>query len=288
MAILPCVHEQTALDQINPTIDLLRNLDNRCPDVLRSAGVVPEDYHPKRIFRSAVETIRGSFIASSLTQRHQMVAGVLSRLVANRKIAAFEPTQKATRHDFTIILTDRPRVAAALDVKGGEGNSITITERPPWAQEFVMWCHLDGSIINQPSQGVHSIVVNRLANDLMRRGKLVDAIFFKDQLCGSPLRRCPKYRGSVENDQISPDVFLMPRERPTPQQPFPRTHSPESLYLPEMVLDIFGVSRRDHPKHIWLVEIHLVSVTKRGKQVYMRRTRILHRNKVVEESVTNA
>jgi hypothetical protein len=63
-------------------------------------------------------------------------------------------------------------VAAALDVKGGEGNSITITERPPWAQEFVMWCHLDGSIINQPSQGVHSIIVNRLANDLMRRGKV--------------------------------------------------------------------------------------------------------------------
>jgi hypothetical protein len=56
-------------------------------------------------------------------------------------------------------------------VKGGEGNSVTITERPPWAQEFLLWCHSDGSIVNQPSQGVHSIVVNRLANDLMRRGK---------------------------------------------------------------------------------------------------------------------
>lgn len=288
MPILPCSHDQTTLEQINPTINLLRNLDTRHPDVLRSAGVAPEDYHPKRIFRSAVETIRGSFIASSLPQRHEMVAGVLSRLVEERKIARFEPTRKATRHDFTIILTERPRVAAALDVKGGEGNSITITERPPWAQEFVMWCHLDGSIMNQPSQGVHSIVVNRLANDLMRRGKQVDAIFFKDQLCGSPLRRCPKYKGLVGNDQISPDIFLMPRERPTPQQPSPRTHSPESLYLPGMILDIFGVSRRDHAKHIWSVEIHLVSRTKHGKQVYMRRTRILHQNKVVEESVTDA
>lgn len=138
MSILPCTHDQAALEQINPTINLLRNLDNRHPEVLRSAGVAPEDYHPKRIFRSAVETIRGSFIASSLTQRHQMVADVLSRLVRAGKIAGFEPTRKATRHDFTIILSDRPRVAAALDVKGGEGNSITITERPPWAQEFVM------------------------------------------------------------------------------------------------------------------------------------------------------
>src|SRR2546426_5466982 len=202
MSILPCSHDPAALAQINPAIDLLRNLDNRHPDVLRAAGVTPEDYHPKRIFRSAVETIRGSFIASSLKQRHQMVADVLSHLVEQGKIAGFEPTRKATRHDFTIILTEQPRVAAALDVKGGEGNSITITERPPGAQEFVMWCHLDGSIINQPSQGVRSIVVNRLANDLMRRGKVVDAIFFKDQLCGSPLRRCPKYRSEVGNDRI--------------------------------------------------------------------------------------
>ncbi len=288
MPILPCSHDQAALAQINPAIDLLRNLDDRHPDVLRSAGVNPEDYHPKRIFRSAVETIRGSFIASSLTQRHQMVADVLSRLANSAKIGGFEPTKKATRHDFTIILTERPRVAAALDVKGGEGNSITITERPPWAQEFVMWCHLDGSIINQPSQGVHSIVVNRLANDLMRRGKVVDAIFFKDQLCGCPLRRCPKYKAHVTNDQISPDIFLMPRERPTPQQPSPPTHSLESLYLPAMVLDVFGVAPRDRAKHTWSVEIHLVSAARRGRQVYMRRTRILHLGRVMEESITNA
>ena len=171
MSILPCTHDQAALEQIGPAIDLLRNLDSRHPEALRGAGVTPADYHPKLIFRSAVETVRGRFIASALTQRHQMVADVLSQLVARRKIARFEPTRKATRHDFTIILSDRPRVAAALDVKGGEGNSVTITERPPWAQEFLLWCHSDGSIVNQPSQGVHSIVVNRLANDLMRRGK---------------------------------------------------------------------------------------------------------------------
>jgi len=252
------------------------------------AGVSPEDWHPKRIFRSAVETIRGSFIASCLTQRHQMVAAVLGQLVERNKIARFEPTRKATRHDFTIILTERPRVAAALDVKGGEGNSVTITERPPWAQEFLLWCHLDGSIVNQPSQGVHSIVVNRLANDLMRRGKVVDAIFFKDQLCGSPLRRCPKYRDEVGNDRIAPDIFLMPLERPTPQQPSPPTHSLDSLYLPGMILDVLGVTAASRPKHIWSVEIHLVSVEKGGKQVYMRRTRILHRGAVTEESLTNA
>lgn len=255
--------------------------------MLRSSGITPGDYHPKRVFRSAVETIRGSYIASSLTQRHQMVRQVLEELVARKRIAGFEVTRRGTRHDFTIILTERPRVAAALDVKGGEGNSITITERPPWAQEFLLWCHLDGSITNQPSQSVHSVVVNRLANDLIRRGKVVDAIMFKDQLCGSPLRRCPKYRGEVPNDRIAPDIFLMPREQPTPRQPTPATHAIDSLYLPGMMLDLFGVPERSRATHIWSVEIHLVTVERAGRQAHQRRTRILHKGMVVEESSTN-
>lgn len=288
MSILPCSHDETALVQIDPTIELLRNLDSRHPDVLRSVNVVPDDYHPKRIFRSAVETIRGSFIASALTHRHQMVADVLTALRDRGRIAGFAVTGRGTRHDFTIILSENPRVAAAVDVKGGEGNSITITERPPWAQEFILWCHLDGSITNQPSQGVRSIVVNRLANDLIRRGKVVDAVLFKDQLCGSPLRRCPKYRGDVANEAIAPDIFLMPRERPTLQEPAPRTHLISSLHLPGMILDLLKVPRRDRPKHIWSVEIHLVTVIKGTQQRHKRRTRVFHMDELVEESLTNA
>ena len=287
MSILPCSHEPSALAQIAPTIDLLRNLDARHPDVLRGSGIMPEDYHPKWVFRSAIETIRGSFIAS-FTQRHQMVANVLAGLVRDGKVNGFEGTKRGTRHDFTVVLSDRPRVAAALDVKGGEGNSVNITERPPWAQEFLLWSHLDGSISNQPSQGVHSIIVNRLANELVRRGKVVDAILFKDQLCGSPLRRCPKYQGIPENGQIAPDVFLMPRERPTIQNPTPQTHSIESLYLPAMILDFFGVPVENRGEHIWSVEIDLVTVTRKGKEIHQRRTRIRHKGTVVEETSSNA
>jgi hypothetical protein len=171
MPILPCSHDAAALAQIEPAIDLLRNMDNRHPDVLRAEGIQPEDYHPKRIFRSAVETIRGSFIASSVTQRQGMVDGVLRRLQAEAKIAGFERTGRGVRHDFTVVLSNAPRVCAALEVKGGEGISVTVTERPAWAQEFLVWCHLDGSIRNHPPQEVDSVIGKRLANGLTRRGK---------------------------------------------------------------------------------------------------------------------
>jgi len=289
MTILPCSHDAAALAQIEPTIRLLREIDHLHPEVLQAEGIRPDDYHPKRIFRSAVETIRGSFIASSVTQRQGMVSELLHRLQTQRKISEFARTGKGVRHDSTVVLTRAPRVCAALEVKGGEGISVTVTERPAWAQEFILWCHLDGSISNQPSQGVRAIIVNRLANNLFKRGKIVDAVLFKDQLCGSPLRVCPKYAGIVGNDQICPDIFLMPREQPTPQQPTPETHSVDSLYLPEMILESFGVRSRDRSKHLWSVQVHLVAATRKsGAQKYQRRTRILHEGAVVEESLTNA
>ena len=67
MDILPCKHDQSAVEQISPTIDLLKNLDTKYPQVLISENIVPEDYHDKKVFRSAIETIRGQFIASSGT-----------------------------------------------------------------------------------------------------------------------------------------------------------------------------------------------------------------------------
>ena len=148
MPILPCSHDPAALAQIEPTIDLLQNMDNRHPEVLLEEGIQPQDYHPKRIFRSAVETIRGSFIASSVTQRQGMVDGVLGRLRTQGKIADFKKTGRGVRHDFTVVLSEASRVCAALEVKGGEGISVTVTERPAWAQEFLLWFHFGRSVWN--------------------------------------------------------------------------------------------------------------------------------------------
>ncbi len=56
-----------------------------------------------------------------------------------------------------------------------------------------------------------------------------------------------------------------------------------------MILESFGVNAEEREKHIWVVQIHLVSLIKKsGRQLYQRRTRILHRGIVMEESLTNA
>lgn len=178
----------------------------------------PDDYNGSLVFRSAVESIRGSFVASSTTQRESYVGQVLASMRQQALIEDYHQLSSSERYDFVITVERKAQLSyfAALEVKGGEGNSINISERPPMAHEFGVWCHLDGAIKNHPSQGAHSII-NRISNEMVRRRKQVDMVFFKDILCGTNLRACPKYRGKVSNEAIAPDIMLFPRDIPTEQ-----------------------------------------------------------------------
>lgn len=165
--VLPCKHEERVTEQVQPTIELLTNMDVLHPDVLLQHAIQPDDYKSGLVFRSAIESIRGGFISSSTTGREGLVRDVLENLRQRGCIPDYAQSSGRARYDFTVSLERDPDYFAALEVKGGEGNSINISERPLWAREFGVWCHLDGAIVNQPAHGAHSII-NRLTNELVR------------------------------------------------------------------------------------------------------------------------
>jgi len=283
MDILPCQHDSSAVGQIEPTTNLLKNLDTKYPQVLISEGIVPLDYHSKKVFRSAVETIRGEFIASSVTTRHRMVRWVLEGLKERHDITAFEHTGGTKRYDFEVLFSLQPRTVGELEVQGGEGKSINISERPIWAEEFLVWCHLDGAITNQPTHGAYAIIFNRLVSELVKRQKRVDALIIRDALCGTPLRPCPKYRSGIDAARIAPDIFLFPQQIPSLDNPAPPVHSLETLRLPKMILDFFGVHRRDYARHLWEVHVEMFARTTRRGERMMRRTTVSHQGKKMVE-----
>lgn len=283
--ILSCKNEERVTQQVQPAIDLLSNMDHLHPDVLLAHRIQPADYKGGLVFRSAIESIRGSFIASSKTGREGLVADVLENLVQQSLIMGYKKTGGRARHDFEVVLDQDPGYFAALEVKGGEGNSINISERPLWAREFCVWCHLDGAIVNQPAHGAHSIV-NRLTNELVRRRKLVDVLFFKDVLCGTRARPCPKYPdcGDRIGLKTAPDVFLFPRRVPTLDDPEPPVHSLQSLKLPERILKLFGVSGNAQ-RHLWEVHVKLVQLAD-GR--LRRVVQTWHQGRQVDESRSRA
>jgi hypothetical protein len=282
--ILPCKHEKRVVDQVQPTIDLLTNLDTFHPDVLLEHKIQPADYKRGLVFRSAVESIRGTFIASSKTGREGLVGDVLENLKQRESIADYDATGSSRRHDFTVVLGRNPDYFAAMEVKGGEGNSINISERPLWAREFGVWCHLDGAIVNQPGHGAHSIV-NRLTNELVRRKKQVDVAFFKDVLCGTPTRPCPKYPGNETTTGLttSPDIFLFPQRIPSLDDPEPPVHTLDTLKLPKLILDLFWVATSDYKGHLWEVRVKIVET---GEKRLRREINVWHQGELVDRSVS--
>lgn len=291
MSTLPCRNEKRVTNQVQPAIDLLTRMDKLHLDVLLQHGIQPIDYHGGLVFRSAVESIRGTFIASSRLGREALVNDILDNLAQRHSIHEFKHTGSSQRYDFEIALqTD---VFAAIEVKGGEGNSINISERPLWAKEFGIWSHLDGAIVNQPAHGAFA-VVNRITNELVRRGKLVDVVFFKDILCGTRTRPCPKYPGREGEIglQTAPDIFLFPQWQPiyAPQNPerhdpSPPVHTLETLKLPALILDLFGVAQADHDKHVWQIQVEIEGLQD-GR--HRRLTKIYHQGKIVSQTRSRA
>ena len=283
---LPCSHRRRVTEQVQPTVELLTDLDVLHPDVLREHAIEPSDYKSGLVFRSAVESIRGQFIASSVTGREGLVRDVLENLKQRKRIADYEQSGSRSRHDFTVMLERDPDYLAAVEVKGGEGNSINISERPLWAKEFAVWCHLDGAIVNQPAHGAHSII-NRLTNELVRRRKQVDVLFFKDLLCGTQTRPCPKYPGREDEMGLkaAPDVFLFPQGIPSVENPAPPVHRLETLRLPHLVLQLFGVKPRDAAKHLWQVRVKVVEIS--GGRL-RRVVEVTHQGKKIDESTSRA
>lgn len=282
MLILPCKHEERVTKQVQPTIDLLINMDEWHPDVLLQHAIQPEDYKSGLVFRSAIESIRGTFIASSKPGREGLIKDVLENLRQRNCINDYEQTGSRRRHDFTIVLKRNPDYFAALEVKGGEGNSINISERPLWAREFGVWCHLDGAIVNQPAHGAHSII-NRLTNELVRRRKLVDVLFIKDILCGTRTRPCPKYPGQEGKIGLraAPDIFLFPQRIPSLDDLEPPIHTLNTLRLPGLILELFGVSATAQDEHIWRVYVKVVELPN-GR--LRREVQVWRQGKVISES----
>ena len=113
--VLSCKHEERVTEQVQPTIDLLADMDVLHPDILLQHAIRPTDYKSGLVFRSAIESIRGSFIASSTTGREGLVKDVLENLVHRSYIVNYAQNSSRARYDFTITLEQNPDRFAAIE-----------------------------------------------------------------------------------------------------------------------------------------------------------------------------
>lgn len=275
---LPCRHQ---LDNamVERLKEVLTDLPRYAPELLDEHNLDPTTY--PLLFRTAVESIRGSFSASTRA-KEQFTEKVLDHLVQEGQIKCWDFVGSERRQDYRVEMEDD--YVVSIEAKGcGDGNNMTIWDRPAWADEFVIWSQCPDSLKHNPGRGVWSALSTRIIPDIIARQTVVDMFMFFDGRCGSALRRCPKeygVHGSLRSEATDipgqddcdwlppPSLYLLPRTVPDPlTNTHPPLHTLHSCRFANALLTAFGVPQEQHREYVNWVR---VAMDQRKDGAYMQ------------------
>jgi hypothetical protein len=207
-------------------------------------GLTEQEFYNSGVFRGAIERVRGQFSAT-MREKREFVQHVLNHMQDGGFIAEWESAGEANRHDYVVRLNSG-RVAV-IELKGClDGNNTNIFERPPHAQEFIIWsvCTNPGA---DPRHNVWSGIHTRLSAEIIFREQRVDGVIVWDMVCGTVGRPCPKI---VEDESRQnnvgpfvlppPCIYVFPATIPSPRNnPHPMPQRLEEVQLLKAFHDCF-------------------------------------------------
>lgn len=162
---------------------------------LGNHGLDEQDFYQSGLFRGTIERIRGQFSAA-MKDKREFVSLVLSYMQDGGFIADWGSAGEANRHDYFVELNNGR--TAIIELKGClDGNNTNIFERPPHADEFIVWsvCSNPGA---DPRHNVWSGIHTRLSAEMIDRNQRIDGLVVWDWICGTTARPCPKLAAAPE------------------------------------------------------------------------------------------
>ena len=213
---------------------------------LGNHGLSEEEFYNSGLFRGAIERIRGQFSAS-MQEKRDLLKAILNTLEDDKLIRGWRSAGGANRHDYAVDLPSGR--TAVIELKGClDGNNTTIFQRPPHANEFILWsvCTNPGA---DPRHNLWSGIHTRLGADIIERKEQVDGLVVWDMVCGTVGRTCPKL--VLDPGRVTalgpyklppPCIYLFPTTIPSPRNnPKPAAHSLNDLEFLSLLSKRFGV-----------------------------------------------
>jgi hypothetical protein len=232
MSVIPCSRDETLQAQIEAFAEVLKTQAHTLGD----HGLDERDFYSSAIFRGAIERVRGQFSATMRGKR-EFVQHVLNHLEDCRLIAGWDESEDTARNDYVVRLVSG-RIAV-IDLKGClDGNNTAIFERPPFADEFIVWS-LCTNVGADPRRNAWSGIHTRLSADMITRGQRVDGMIVWDMVCGGTGRRCPKLIGAGPDRRSEigpfrippPCIYVFPATVPTVDHPVATAQGVENVEL---------------------------------------------------------
>ena len=133
MSVIPCERNNELRRQIEAFSEVLKTEAH----TLGSHGLSEAEFYNSGLFRGAIERLRGQY-AASMRKKREFVRHVLDYMQDKGSIDGWEPAGEDNRHDYAVSLASGR--TAIIELKGClDGNNTNIFERPPHADEFIIW-----------------------------------------------------------------------------------------------------------------------------------------------------
>ena len=281
MTVIPCSQNAELRELIETYAEVLKSEAHKLGD----HGLGEHEFYNSGLFRGAIERVRGQFSAT-MTEKRQFVRHILNHMQDREFIVDWQSAGEANRHDYSVTMPSG-RVAV-IELKGClDGNNTNIFDRPPQAQEFVVWsvCTNPGA---NPRHNVWSGIHTRLSAEIISRQQRVDGVVVWDMVCGTLGRPCPKLVGMPKRATDigpyalpPPCIYVFPATIPSPRNnAHPRPQVLSEVQFLRALHDCFG--GRDE-------EVNYVDfeIEHRGAET-MRTTRIRRDGLIVQASGATA
>ncbi|MBZ6496573.1 hypothetical protein [Natrinema longum] len=234
--------EQT-LDEVK---ELIKSLGNEHPEVFEDWNIDAGDY--QRELKDAVFSLGGSFRQSHGADNEDIVREVFLEPAEEQGYLSFTDQRGSERIDFKGRLKNTGEIFA-MDVKGGEGQSIGHLLVPTNTDTLMLWSERNARNTKSPASRLNE-VINRAVRWGLNQDEDPRYMIIRDPPAGA----------RTENGRVIPDVIVFPNEYPSPSNPDPEMPALDDLHFAEVLFkvttDIGGLNDAQCLKHIWWHEMH--------------------------------
>jgi hypothetical protein len=277
MSVIPCTQNKRLRVLIEDFSEVLKTEAHN----LGTHALSEKDFYNSGVFRGAIERIRGQFSAT-MSSKREFAKHILNYMQDQKFIAEWDSSGEKNRHDYTVHLPNG-RVSV-IELKGCmDGNNTTIYERPPHAQEFIVWslCTNPGA---NPRLNAWSGIHTRIGADIIGREQRVDGVIIWDMVCGTIGRPCPKLENAPDRitavahyELPPPCIYVLPATIASVRNnPHPVAQALDDVHILKAFHECFG----GRPEEINYVDFE---VENRGADL-LRKTTIRRNGAVVKAS----
>ncbi|WP_121820533.1 hypothetical protein [Halostella salina] len=233
--------EQT-LEEIK---DLIKTLGNEHPEIFEGRDIDAGDY--QRELKDAVFSLGGTFRQSHGADNEDIVRDVFLEPAAEQGYLTFDDQRGSERIDFKGRIESTGDVFA-MDVKGGEGQSIGHLLVPENTDSLMLWSERNARNTKSPASRLNE-VINRAVRWGLNQAEDPQFMIIRDPPAGA----------RTENGRVIPDLVVFPTEYPSPANPDPEMPTFDDLHFAEILFEVttgIGDLEEDQClKHIWWHEM---------------------------------